>query len=235
MIGAGAAVAKDSNRSIGISLKQIGTFNHGTAYDDGQAEIVAYDAKSEQVFVINAADGTVDILDVSDPAKPDKVGQIKVTDDLIGKPVGGINSVAVHKGLVAVAVENDVQQDNGWAAFYDKDGNFLNYVEAGALPDAVTFTPNGKYVLVANEGQPSDDYTNDPEGSVTIINLRRGVYNPKVRTAGFNRFNGKAPKGVRISGPNASVAQDLEPEYIAISKDSRTAELWPNLVFEHLS
>ena len=30
-------------------------------------------------------------------------------------------------------------------------------------------------------------------------------------------------KGVRIFGPNASVAQDLEPEYITISADSKTA------------
>nr|MBA3524548.1 alkaline phosphatase [Geodermatophilaceae bacterium] len=48
-----------------------------------------------------------------------------------------------------------------------------------------------------------------------------------VRTADLAAYNGMAAElraaGVRIFGPDASVAQDLEPEYVAISPDSRTA------------
>jgi hypothetical protein len=108
----------------------------------------------------------------------------------------------------------------------------VSVVQAGALPDMVTFSPDGRYVLCANEGEPNtyNDFgiaTNgpsvDPEGSITIIDLSTGAATPTVLTASFTPFNGMALPGIRIFGPNATVAQDLEPEYIAVSHDSRTA------------
>jgi hypothetical protein len=81
--------------------------------------------------------------------------------------------------------------------------------------------------LVANEGEPSDDYRIDPEGSVSIVDLPEDIRllgQAHVRTASFRKFNDAAlAPSIRIFGPNASVAQDLEPEYITVSRDSRTA------------
>ncbi|MEW8586513.1 MAG: alkaline phosphatase, partial [Candidatus Thiodiazotropha sp.] len=105
----------------------------------------------------------------------------------------GAHSVAVHKGVVAVAIEADDKQAPGVVAFYDAvDLSLINSVQVGALPDMVTFTPNGKYLLVANEGEPNDDYTVDPEGSISIIELKHGASHAKVRTADFTRFNDHA-------------------------------------------
>ncbi|MGK2927031.1 MAG: choice-of-anchor I family protein, partial [Lysobacterales bacterium] len=88
----------------------------------------------------------------------------------------------------------------------------------------ITFTHNGSYALVANEGEPNGQYTVDPEGSITVIDLRGGVMAPIVATAGFDAFNAAPPAGVRLPRPfGATVAQDLEPEFIATSHDSRTA------------
>ena len=101
----------------------------------------------------------------------------------------------------------------------------------GALPDMLTFTPNGRYVLVANEGQPNTyekpGEANDPEGSVSVIDMLKGAANLSqvdVRTADFRRFTvADLDPEIRIFGPFASVAQDIEPEHIAVSGDSRWA------------
>ncbi len=204
--------------SHALDLTPLGTFTTG-AFDEGASEIVAHDPRSQRLFVINALESVVDVLAIADPANPTEVFKIDVTEDL--PDAGGVNSVAVHKGLVAVAVEHDNKQSDGWVAFYDTNGNFLNAVRAGALPDMVAFSPNGRYVLAANEGEPSSDYSIDPEGSVTVIDLRRGVGNPTVATASFPDTVGP---DVRITGiPGTTVPQDLEPEYITVSRDSRTA------------
>jgi hypothetical protein len=122
--------------------------------------------------------------------------------------------------------------------FFDSQLNFVSQVTVGALPDMLTFSPNGRHVLVANEGEPENDYSVDPEGSVSIIDLSGGVADltqEKVRTAGFTAFNGMSrealfngnggsPKpAIRVFGPVSTVAQNLEPEYITVSRDSKTA------------
>ena len=213
-----------------LSLEAIGNYRSGV-FDEGAAEIAAYDPQSERLFVINASAATVDILDISDPADPVKAGEIQA-----GGLGDGINSVAIHDGLVALAIEADPTQNPGAAAFFDTDGQLLASVQVGALPDMITFTPDGNKVLVANEGEP-DGYCAegiDPVGSISIIDLPRTISELKpsdVETAGFEAFNDKAhqlrQRGVRIYGPGASVAQDIEPEYIAVARNSKRA--WVSL------
>ena len=204
-----------------IKLTPISTFTTGI-FDEGAAEINAYDANSQRLFVVNANDNSLDVLDLSNPSNPTLITQISLAS--FG---GGANSVTVKHGLVAVAVANDNTQEPGEVVFLDINGNFLNSVTVGALPDMVTFSPDGNKVLVANEGEPSDDYTVDPEGSISIIDLSYGVNNATVTTADFKSFNPQIDElrqaGVRIFGPGATVAQDLEPEFITVSPDSQTA------------
>ncbi len=120
-----------------------------------------------------------------------------------------------------------MKTDIGKVVFLDTAGNFLNKVDAGALPDMITFTPDGKYVLVANEGEPNDTYTVDPEGSVTMIDLQAGVGNVVSLQLRFSAYNGAEAslrsQGIRIYGPGAYAARDLEPEYITVSKNSEKA------------
>jgi hypothetical protein len=94
----------------------------------------------------------------------------------------------------------------------------------------VTFTEDGDYVLAANEGEPNDDYDVDPEGSVTVIDLQNGIDNATVRTAGFGAFvaDDLRAKGIRIFGPGATAAQDLEPEYITTSGNTAYVTLQEN-------
>ena len=210
--------------SNALTLTPIGTYASGI-FDDGGAEITAYDPSTQRLFVVNAGPDTVDVLDVADPTNPTLITAIDVS--AIGSP----NSVAVDNGIVAIALENPDPVLNGFVAFYDSDSEDFaaptRTVEVGVLPDMLTFTPDGTKVLTANEGQPNEEYTVDPEGSVSIIDVATG----DVTTAGFTQYNDQIEtlrqRGVRIFGPNATVAQDLEPEYIAISEDSSTA--WVSL------
>lgn len=124
--------------------------------------------------------------------------------------------------MVAVALENAAnKQANGTIAIYNSDSQeLLHTYPAGALPDMVTFSPNGKYIVAANEGEPNDLYTDDPEGSITIIEVATG----QVSNVNFTAFNGQTiGNDFRVFGPGASLAQDVEPEYVAISHDSKTA------------
>ncbi|QVL47385.1 MAG: choice-of-anchor I family protein [Thiocapsa sp.] len=201
-----------------IAIAPLGTYATGV-FAESAAEIVAHDPRTQRLFVVNAQSLSVDVLDIRTPSAPQLLFSVNL---------GGIvNSVSVHKGLIVAAVEADPKTDPGKAVFFNADGKILASVEVGALPDMATFTPDGKRVLVANEGEPSDDYEVDPEGSVSIIELPRNIRRLSqhdVRTADFKKFNDATlDPSVRVFGPNATVAQDFEPEYITVAKDSKTA------------
>ena len=204
-----------------IELTQIGRYDSGI-FDQGAAEITAYDRQSQSLFVINGANETIDILDVSDPTNPTFKQAISVED--FGD---GINSIAIQDGIVAAAIAGETADDLGNIVFFDTGGKVLNQVTVGALPDMVTFTPDGTKVLVANEGEPDeDDPTINPEGSVSIIDLADGITNAVATTADFTAFNGREAElrnqGVRIF-PEENFANDVEPEYIAVSPDGSQA------------
>lgn len=138
-----------------------------------------------------------------------------------------VQSVAAGPIWSAAAIAGQEPTDNGAVVLFDRRGKVRRSYEVGNLPDAITFTPSGRYIVVANEGEPiCDDDTEtlitDPEGSVSIIDVWRN----RVSTADFSAWNGREDElradGVRIFFPGSSAAQDLEPEYVAV-EDNRTA------------
>ncbi len=209
------------------SLKQLSTFTSATG-----AEIPAFDPASARLFVV--AGSTVDIYTIGSTGALTAIGTLTPGFSAAGANIVP-NSVAVKNGIVAVAyaVVNATTgaQELGRVSFYEAaTGTFLNSVEVGYLPDMLTFTPDGTKVVTANEGEPNSygqANSFDPEGSVSIIDLSSGVAAATVQTAGFTSFNGDIDAlraaGVRIIGPSATVAQDLEPEYIAFSGDGTKA------------
>jgi DNA-binding beta-propeller fold protein YncE len=188
----------------------------------GAAEISAFDAATKKLFVVNNSDGNnkIDVLDLSNPATPVYLTSISML------PYGGlVNSVSVSNGKLAAAIESLIKTNNGKVlVFNTSDYSVVAQVEAGALPDMVTFSPDGLYILSANEGEPNADYSIDPIGSISIISVMNGY---AVTTLNFESFAGQETalkaKGFRIFGKNASFAQDIEPEYIAVSANSKTA------------
>ena len=210
-----------------ITLNYLGRYS-ANIFGASAAEIPAFDPVNQRIFIVNAQKGAVDVLNAADPANPELLQELTVESITEGAVV---NSIAYKGGYLAVAVEAPTKTDNGWVALFDATSlEMLGYEQVGAQPDMVTFTPDGEYVLTANEGEPSTDYQIDPVGSISILGVSEGQL-VDVRTAGFSAFNTQADTlrsaGVRIYGPDASVEQDLEPEYIAISSDSGTA--WVSL------
>ncbi|QSX32237.1 choice-of-anchor I family protein [Shewanella avicenniae] len=224
-------------------------------YGLSAAEIVDFDAVAAKVLVVNARSGKVDVLDASGLASTEAVSgaaalalnnlpllnELDVAADIGLERLGGVNSLAVHDDLLAVAIERadeagNSKQGNGFVAFYRRIASgyqYLKAVEVGALPDNVVFSPNGQSVLVANEGEPNNAYDVDPEGSVAIIAVVDGEPADNANLVRFTDFNvggsraAEVSSMIKINGPGASVAQDLEPEYITISADSSTA--WVSL------
>lgn len=222
--------AEDSNPSSDhIELSFLGRYETGQ-FDEGAAEIVSYDPDLQRAFFVNAEEATVNAVDLGDPSNPEKVGTADLSD--AWTDAGDATSVDVHDGLVAATVAADDATNPGKVVFYDGRTLELDSMETvGANPDMVTFTPDGKRVLTANEGEPNDEYDTDPRGSVSVVSIAGRDGNCAVETAGFTAYDGKEDElreqGVRIFGPDASASQDFEPEYITVSADSKTA--WVSL------
>ena len=216
------------NDNVGPTASKAVQLNLLTSYrglvSAGSTEILAYDSTSQRLFVTNSSNDRVEILDFSNPSVITRIDSIDISN------FGAINSVAVQNGIVACAIQANSTMANGTVAFYDTNGVAISNVTVGVLPDMVVFSPDGNTVMTANEGEPDDTYTMDPEGSISIIDISGGVAsvtNSNVTTLGFASFNSQAAalrtQGVRLFGPSASVAQDMEPEYVAISADNTRA------------
>ncbi|MEL6554901.1 MAG: choice-of-anchor I family protein [Cyanobacteria bacterium J06621_11] len=219
-----------------LSFERIGSFTSEVG-----AEIAAYDAQRELLYVVSG-DTVLEVLSLSDPTAPTQVATVDIAE--FGAPVAGANSIAYSNGLVAVALEAENQTDNGVVALVDIElatasDNVLDAVQVfvvGSLPDMVTFTPDGSKILVANEGEPdtveNEDGTEsvvDPNGSISVIDISgdfASLSQSNVATADFLEFDGREAElradGVRIF-PDATAAQDFEPEYIAVSPDGTKA------------
>ena len=201
-----------------LGFTKLWTHGHTTA---GQvSEIPAFDSKTNTIWVA----GVVGV-DVLDAATGTLLKHIDVT------PWGYVNGVAIRDGLAVFAVEAAPDRRNaGSVLFFDtatrepstrgpRSGALPSQVAVGALPDMITFTPDGRKVLVPNEATPNAvgdaPYTTpDPAGSVSIIDVRTRTL---LATAGFD--------GVPQVGENlrTNTGMDFEPEYIAVDRKSRMA------------
>ena len=221
--------------SAQINAQFLGRYSIGTYNSNGGvAEISAYDPSTKRMYVVNGPDTSFRIVNLANPANPLLISTISV------KPYGiDVTSIATNKkGLVAIAVIDSNGKTNASSiVFLDANGNFISKVKAGANTDHIIFTSDGKKLLCANEGEPNNGYTIDPEGSISIIDVSGGASSltqANVQTAGFTAFNSPATlnPNIRITGRiqsggtflrNSTVAEDIEPEYIAISDDNSTA------------
>ena len=244
--GRSAAVASGDAAGRSVELTPAGTHETGV-FGESAAEIPAFDPTTGRLFVVNAEKGAIDVLRVGADGAPTaetvlSAEGLATADGSITDEGATVNSVAVSGGVMAMAVEAADKTGLGWVVFFDTETlEYLGGVRAGALPDSIAFSPNGEYAVVANEGEPADDFSVDPEGTISVISVPKNVQQfsrlsqDDVRTVDFRAYDeGTAlPEGVRVFGPDVQVpegqeeagyvARNLEPEYVTIGDTGRTA------------
>lgn len=212
----------------------------------GAAEIVDFHPASRQVFVVNSRAARVTVLRLGQRGFERGERALEPRRDVADFRAGQVTSLAVSGDLVAVSVCAESNDRRGRVAFYAAGPlDYLGAVSVGYVPDMLTFAPDGKTLLVANEGEQvrnaDERIVSDPAGSVSIVDLSRGVESASVVEATFEAFDGRIEEyrnaGVRVprlggrffeSGEGqVKLSQDLEPEYIAVAPDGKTA--WVSL------
>ncbi len=211
-----------------VSVQRVWRFAHAApgGVDGQKAEIVAHDDRTDTLWVAGVAG-----VDVLDRATGQRLAAIDV------RHLGAVNSVAIRDGLAALALESSVDRTlPGVVAFFDTRTRLQDGapVTVGSLPDMLTFTPNGRQVLVANEGTPNPRPTPaglsdaDPVGSVSIVDVRtRTVTTLPIDASipGYDRLRLFPVAGTLPTQPAAYSAYDPEPEYIAVDPDGRRAHV----------
>jgi len=237
----------DANASITLGL--VGRIQLNSDDPEGAAEIVQFHSASSTIYAINSAadEPTIEIIDAStltsdvlaNPLSSENLTSITLVlpTEQNSVQLAGPTSLAVSGNWMAVAMPAADKATNGMVLFYNgldtSSPTFVKAVEVGNLPDMVTFTPDASKVLTANEGEPSGDYTIDPEGSISIISIVDGTPSDTSINISFSDYNGKQadlekqgmhfpnPSGRTINGSliSTTVAQDLEPEYITTTNE----------------
>lgn len=221
-----AAETYQKNDSDKGFVRELSSYSVGrTNADGGVAEIVTYNKDDKVFYLVSGVTQSIDLVKINSDGSTECKKRINIGDVLKGQDinVGDMTSVSYsdEKKLLAVAVQNNDYDKNGHIVILDKDGNFVEAYESGVQPDMVTFTKDGKYILSADEGEPREGYVNgiDPKGSVTIID----VENKSTNKVEFNINRVEALKDGLLLKKGSNPAEDLEPEYIAISDDNKTA------------
>jgi hypothetical protein len=222
-----------------LDTHETGLFNLGAA------EIVDYHPATHRTFVVNSHAARVSVLELGSRGFRYGERALEPRRDIAEFNAGRVTSLAVSGDRVAVAVCARSNDRRGRVAFYGAgDLRYLGAVTVGYVPDMLTFTPDGLRVLVANEGEQvrsAQRIVADPAGSVSIIDVSLGVERASVAEARFDGFDARIEEyrnaGVRIPRLTDSffdagegeikLSNDLEPEYIAVAADGRTA--WVSL------
>jgi hypothetical protein len=206
-----------------LQLQLLSSYANG-ASGFNSAEIVAYDDSTQRLYIVNSVAARLDIVDFSVPENPIGLNTMDLSS------YGGINSVAIDQGRIAVAMEALNPQDSGFVLLVNSLGDIVQQIQVGAMPDMICFSPDHQKLMTANEGEPNADYSADPLGSISIIDVSGDwslVTQEDATTLNFSDWNDSLSvlleRGVRIFGTNATVAMDLEPEYIAVSSNSEKA------------
>ena len=229
----------EENGSASLSLTQDARYDSGMANADGGVmEIVDYNTATGWAYAVNGQTGCLTAININDMENGSSVDLLDgndidirsiIEEECEGFTYGDMTSVAVSSDgtKLALAIQAEGYADNGRAAIFTCNDGTLTFeaaYETGVQPDMITFTPDDRKVLTANEGEPREGYgsgVTDPVGTVTVIDLDSKSTN----NIGFTDYDSTemrqelVDKGIILKkGTNPSV--DFEPEYIAAGNNT---------------
>mmetsp|Transcript_9701 Transcript_9701/g.27226 ORF Transcript_9701/g.27226 Transcript_9701/m.27226 type:complete len:575 (-) Transcript_9701:115-1839(-) len=202
---------------------------------EGQAEEIAYSVKHQTALVVNEFENMLEFIDYRNWKNPVKTRLIRFST--LFPNMGNVMAVDTNDDLIAVTINGKLDTDAGLLAFFTFDNNqLLQSLQVGPEPTSVSFSPNGKRVVVPCEGEPSRDGLINPDGSVWVLNvdftetgIQFGRFTP-VTFESFNEGSGnrRLPSDIRVArvdehGYRVTVAQDLEPHDVSIDEKSKLA------------
>lgn len=211
-----------------LSYENSAIASNGADFDVNAADIVVANPSRERMFVANNAQGSIDVFSLATPLSPTLSSELDIAEVATssGITAGRITAMTLTADYLVVTIANANAQEDGVLALYDLTtlGLTATY-DVGPSPAAIAADRTAARVFVANEGVPNNSYSVDPEGSVSVLDFRSGVTSAIVTEIDFQDFNtggsraDELPEGVLITGPGATVAQDLEPGSLSTSLD----------------
>ncbi|WP_127532836.1 choice-of-anchor I family protein [Paenibacillus kobensis] len=218
-----------------FTVTKIGHYSVGvTDEDGGVAEIVKFNKDNGKFYLVNGSANppTLEIVSLTSGTMTlDTAVQVQTLVETDGFQYGDLTSVDINTAnkRVYVSVQEKDPMKAGRILELDYDGNLKAIYTAGVQPDMIKSTPDGRYVLTANEGEPRAGA--DPKGSVTILDTATGTTvnaefnDPAIIDDRVNIRGASDPATGQITskGTKADALYDLEPEYITLSADAKTA------------
>lgn len=148
--------------------------------------------------------------------------------NIIPKDMSGFGRLTgiASNGNILLTTFDRGQRNRGLAVVLNKDMEVLDKIELGFSPVNPVFSEVNGFFAIPCAGYPDSLYSYDPVGEVYF--LRVDQKENKIAASGAlgiakldlsRRY--MSEKGVRIMGPFATIAQDLEPQSVAFSADGK--------------
>ena len=223
----------------GLSLERVAVYQ--PSMQCTSTEIVSIQESTKRLAISCSDEGMVEIVSIENPASPKSINHFQVTSN------EEISTIDFHpsKNIVAVAVINKDPFAAGKIQFHDaSSGEVLFTHAAGVHPDGLAFSPNGKYLVVANEGEAyhyNGKKYDSPEGSVTLVKFLNNANGQaiQIKLSDYSQVEGMMNKKharkferVVTGGNNEdevkisisdNTPENTEPEFVTFSPDSSKA------------
>ncbi len=222
----------EQNPPSAVTLMRLSRYSSGQ-FGVGAAASVAYYGGNRTALIANRHSNRVEVVSLTNPSTPQMTAQIDASADaasVLGRAMGAVAAVAAYDDVdatmdrdrIAVTVMGAGRADNGAVVIYKAaDRSRVTVLQTGVGPEAVSFSQDGRFVITADKGAPAPDYSVDPEGSISVVDLTPTPVAPATT----------APPAISVLDFRAFNLSGITP----IPATSREAEIQPDVRFTNRS